>query len=109
MVLETRTRNDAFSDFLEQILSSYRLRVENVAQLMKEVLSLLVEYISAEADGDRGNRNLASSRAQISSSQLAVESPLRVKVRLPCSNHPMSGAIRASKRCHCDPAVRNIK
>ena len=48
-------------------------------------------------------------RAQKSSGQLTSESLVRVKVRPPCSDHPASGAIRASKRCHRDPTVRNMK
>ena len=47
--------------------------------------------------------------AQKSSGQLAGASPVRVRIRPPCSDHPASGAIRASKRCHHNPTVRSMK
>ncbi|GEM_PF-3192814 len=48
MSLETLEKSDILKNFLDQILSNYRLRVDKVAQLMNEVLSLLVEYHSEQ-------------------------------------------------------------
>ena len=48
MSLATLEKSELLKDFVDQILSNYRLRVDKVAQLMNEVLSLLVEYHSEQ-------------------------------------------------------------
>ena len=77
----------------------YNARPHDSLQLYGQGVALLLESPGG---------NEATSCPE-SSSQLVSESPTRVRVRPPCSDHPASGVIRASKRCHRNPAVRSIK